>query len=229
MFFVYYQGGMTHPTIITVISTFPETLQPYCETSILKRAQQSKRLRVVFFNPRDFASDKHRKTDDIPYGGGPGMVMKAEPILKSVTAAIQKHKTKKTKIIIFSPHGKQFTNRYAQTLAKKYEHIVLIAGRYEGIDARVRKVLRAEEVSVGPYVLTGGEIPALVIIDAVARQINGVLGTRESLEECRVASRDVYTRPETLSWKGKRHTVPAVLRSGDHAKIDKWRKDTHNR
>ncbi len=220
---------MAQPTVISVISTFPETMQPYCEASILKRAQQSKKLRVSFLNPRAHASDKHHKTDDIPYGGGPGMVMKAEPILKSVAAAMRKHKTKKTKVIIFSPHGKQFTNRYAQTLAKKYGHIILIAGRYEGIDARVQKILHAEEVSVGPYVLTGGEIPALVIIDAVARQINGVLGSRESLEECRIASQDVYTRPETLVWKGKRHTVPAVLRSGNHAKIDKWRKDTHNR
>ncbi len=213
-----------------IITTFPESVEPYAKSSILKRAQEKGIIRVTFVNPRDFTTDKHHKTDDIPYGGGPGMVMKAEPIVRAVAHALKKKmNTKRTKIILFSPHGKQFTNTYAATLAKKYDDIVLIAGRYEGVDARVKKILKAEEVSVGPYVLTGGEIPALIVVDAVARQIKGVLGAHESLEERRVAATTMYTRPETFTWKGKQHAVPKVLRSGNHAKIDTWRKNTHNR
>jgi tRNA (guanine37-N1)-methyltransferase len=213
-----------------IITTFPESVEPYTKSSILKRAQEKGVIRVSFINPRDFAKDKHHKTDDIPYGGGPGMVMKAEPILRAVSGVLSKIKnTKRTKIIVFSPHGKQFTNTYAQTLSKKYDDIVLIAGRYEGIDARVKKILKAEEVSVGPYVLTGGEIPAGLVVDCVARQIKGVLGTHASLEERRIAAATLYTRPETLLWKGKRYLVPKVLQSGHHAKIDIWRKNTHNR
>ncbi|GMU74152.1 MAG: tRNA (guanine-N(1)-)-methyltransferase [Candidatus Campbellbacteria bacterium] len=217
---------MTTSLHFSIISTFPETMRPYTDASMLGRAQEKKLITVSYFNPRDFATDKHHKTDDIPYGGGPGMVMKAEPILRAVAAATKKRQGKKTKVIVFSPQGKQFTNAYAQTLSKKYNHVVLIAGRYEGIDARVKKILRAEEVSVGPYVLTGGEVPALIVVDSVARQLPGVLGKSESLEETRTAARDVYTRPETLPWKGKRYAVPKVLRSGDHAEIDKWRKKT---
>lgn len=215
-----------------IVTTFPESIRGYTDSSVLKRAQERGLITVSFLNPRDFTSDKHHKTDDVPYGGGPGMVMKAEPIIHAVASVIKKQngKTKqRTKIILFSPHGKQFTNRYAATLSKKYDHIVLIAGRYEGIDARVKKILRAEEVSVGPYVLTGGEIPAAIVVDSVARQIQGVLGTYESLEEKRIAARNVYTRPDVLEWKGKRYAVPAVLRSGNHAKIDTWRKNTHNK
>ncbi len=212
----------------SIITTFPEAIGAYTNTSILKRAQDKGLVRVDCINPRDFADDKHHKTDDIPYGGGPGMVMKAEPILQAVASVTKKRRTAKTKYIVFSPQGTQFTNAYAQKLAKNYKHIVLIAGRYEGIDARVKKILRAEEVSVGPYVLTGGEIPAITVVDAVARQVPGVLGAHESLEEKRIAARDVYTRPEVLQWKGKKYTVPAVLRSGNHAEIDKWRKNTRN-
>lgn len=213
-----------------IITTFPESISSYFQSSILKRAQEKRLIQVTFENPRDFTTDRHHKTDDIPYGGGPGMVMKAEPILSAVLHATKKIKnTKRTKIILFSPHGKQFTSTYAATLAKKYDDIVLIAGRYEGIDARVKKILRAEEVSVGPYVLTGGEIPAVIVVDAVARHITGVLGAHESLEEKRTAARDVYTRPDVLTWKGKSYRVPKVLKSGNHAKIDTWRKNTHNR
>ena len=121
-----------------------------------------------------------------------------------------------------SPRGKIFDQTYAKKLAKSYDDIVLVAGRYEGIDARVKKILRAEEVSVGPYVLTGGELPMLIVIDAIARNIEGVLGTHESLEDVRVASGEMYTRPETLIHKGKKYRVPKVLLGGNHKDIEEW-------
>jgi tRNA (guanine37-N1)-methyltransferase len=215
----------------TVITLFPESVEGYVQSSILKRAQEKKLLSVSFINPRVFTTDKHHKTDDKPYGGGPGMVMKAEPILKAVESVMKKTKSKKlrTKIIFFSPTGKQFTNVHARTLSKRFDHIIFIAGRYEGVDARVKKILKAEDVSIGPYVLTGGEIPALIVIDAVARHIKGVLGTHESLEEERIASKDVYTRPDTFIWKGKSYKVPKVLSSGHHKNIDIWRENTHRK
>ena len=156
------------------------------------------------------------------------MVLKAEPILKSVEAALkggrkQARGSKKIKIIILSPRGKQFTNAMAAMLAKKNDTLVLIAGRYEGIDARVKKILRAEEISVGPYVLTGGELPALTVLDAIARHIPGVLGKHESLEENRLAAGEVYTRPEVLVYKKKSHKVPKVLLTGHHRKIEEWK------
>lgn len=220
-----------------IISLFPEVCRSYCEASILGRAQQEKLISVSYVNPRDFAKDKHQKADNRPYGGGPGMVMIAEPLLLALekiskdiarkTARMKK--PAKIKIILFSPSGKQFTNVYAKNLVTKYSDIVLIAGRYEGIDARVKKIFKAEEVSVGPFVLTGGEVPAMVVVDACARQIEGVLGAHESVEELRpqigqMASPEVYTRPEVLSWKGKNYRVPKVLLSGDPKKIEEWKR-----
>ncbi len=137
-------------------------------------------------------------------------------------ALISRFRLDKPKIIITAAGGKPLTNAYAKRLLK-YKDVIIVCGRYEGIDARATKALKAEEVSVGPYILTGGEIPALAIIDASARQIPGVLGRFESLEEGRVASRDVYTRPEVLEHKGKKHRVPKVLLSGHRANIDKWK------
>jgi len=206
-----------------VVTLFPEQVEPYVNGSILGRAQESKLIRVDYYNPRDFTKDKWRRIDRRPYGGGPGMVLEPEPFLKAVEKAKGKRKAK-TKVIFFAPEGKQLTNEYARTLAKKYDEIILIAGRYEGIDARVKKILRAEVLTIGPYVLTGGEIPAMTVIDAVSRQIPGVLGTFESLEEERVASPDVYTRPEVLEWKKKNYRVPKVLLGGDHKKIEEWKK-----
>ncbi len=215
----------------TVITLFPESIEGYVQSSILKRAQEKKLISVSFVTPRSFATDKHHKTDDRPYGGGPGMVMKAEPILKAVESVLKKrkHKKERTKIIFFSPNGKQFTGAQARTLSQRFDHIVFIAGRYEGVDARVKKILKAQDISIGPYVLTGGELPALIVIDALARNIKGVLGTHESLEEKRIAAADVYTRPEVLTWKGKSYRVPAVLSSGHHKDIDNWRKNTHKK
>lgn len=215
-----------------VITIFPEICQAYTDAGVLGRAQKTdkgkgakvrgKKISVSYYNPRDFTTDKHNKVDDRPYGGGPGMVMKAEPILKAWEKAVGRKKGK-VKTLIMSPRGKKFDQSLAKKLANDYEHIVLISGRYEGIDDRVKKILKAEEVSVGDYVLTGGELPALTIIDAVAREIPGVLGTYESLEDQRPTSGVSYTRPDVLVWKGKKHPVPEVLLTGDQKKIDQYR------
>lgn len=218
-----------------VITLFPEVCQTYTDASVLGRAQKTykgkgakvrgKKMEVKYYNPRDFTKNKHNKVDDKPYGGGPGMVMYAEPILRAWEKAVGKKKDqKKIKTLIMSPRGKKFDTAYAKKLAQSYEHIVLISGRYEGIDSRVKKILKAEEISVGDYVLTGGELPALSIIDSVSRQVPGVLGTFESLEEERVSSGEMYTRPDVLLYKGKKHVVPAVLMGGDHKKIEEWKK-----
>lgn len=209
-----------------IITLFPDALRAFSDASMLKRAQENKRISIRAINPRDFTTDKHHVADDRPYGGGPGMVMKAEPVLKAADSVFKKTKNskRKTKIFILSPRGKQFTAKDAAAYARQYDDIVLIAGHYEGIDARVKKALRATEVSVGPYVLTGGEVPALLIVDAIARHVPGVLGKSESLEEKRVAIGEVYTRPEVFTWKKKKYSVPNVLRSGDHKKIEIWKK-----
>lgn len=195
---------------------------------MLWRAEKEKKIKVHFYNPRDYSLDKHKKVDGRPYGGGPGMVMQVEPILLAVQAA-QKQIAKlsrsslKSLVLLTSASGKQFDNKMAETYSKKYQHIIIICGHYEGIDARVKKILRATEISIGPYVLTGGELPALVMIDSIARQIPGVLGNDISLEEKRISSSETYTRPEVFSHLGKKYKVPKVLLSGHHAEIDKWK------
>lgn len=217
-----------------VITLFPEVCEAYTSASVLGRAQKTdkgkgakvrgKKISVNYYNPRDYTTDKHHKADDRPYGGGPGMVMKAEPILKAWEKAVGRKKAK-VKTLIMSPRGAKFDQIMAKELAGKYEHIVLISGRYEGIDARVKNILKATEVSVGDYVLTGGELPALTIIDAVAREIPGVLGTLESLEDKRISSGEMYTRPEVLVFKKKEHKVPEVFLSGDPKAIDQRKAD----
>ena len=149
-------------------------------------------------------------------------------MIRAIESVLRKLKAKSYKLIFLSPLGKQFTNDYAKKAAKKYKNIILVCGRYEGIDVRVKKVYRMEEVSIGPFVLTGGELPAMVMIDAVARQIQGVLGNIDSLEERRVSSPNVYTRPEVFQYKGKNYRVPKVLLSGHHAKIEGWKKSTRD-
>ena len=217
-----------------VITLFPEVCAAYTDASVLGRAQKNekgkgskvkgKKISLSYYNPREFSKDKHKKVDDRPYGGGPGMVMHAEPILKAWEKAVGKKKDqKKVKTLIMSPRGAVFTQDIAKDYVKKYDHLVLISGRYEGIDARVKEILNAEEVSVGDYILTGGELPALTIIDATARQIEGVLGTFESLEDDRATSGETYTRPEVLKYKKKEYVVPKVLVEGNHKEIEKYR------
>lgn len=207
-----------------IITLFPEMFDSYLNESLMARAKAKKLMKVNFLNPRDFTKDKHRKADDRPYGGGPGMVMYAEPILKAIEKAKKGKDAKKTKVVILSPGGKIFTNKIAKDWAKKYSNIILISGRYEGIDARVKKISKAEEISIGDYVLTGGELPVMVLIDSVMRQTTGFLGKVESIEENRISSHEVYTRPENLKYKGKNYKVPKVLTTGDHQKIEDWKK-----
>ncbi len=196
-------------------------MEGYLSSSIIGRAAESKKIKIKFYNPRDFTKDKWARVDRRPYGGGPGMVLEPEAILKAVQKAIGK---KKAEIYFFDRSGPQFTNDTARTaVKKKTKDMVLICGHYEGIDARVQKILKAKKVSVGPYTLTGGELPALVVIDALSRQIQGVLGRFDSIEEERVSSSEVYTRPEVFVWKGKKYRVPKVLLSGNHAAIDDWK------
>ncbi|MDO8493577.1 MAG: tRNA (guanosine(37)-N1)-methyltransferase TrmD [bacterium] len=210
-----------------IITIFPEAFGSYLGESILARAIEKGIIDVKIYNPRDFTTDKHRKMDDRPYGGGPGMVMYAEPILKAVEQIKNSLKSEirptQVKVILFSAQGKQFTNEMARKFSKKYKNIILIAGHYEGIDARVTKILKAEEISIGPYVLTGGELPAMVLVDSISRQVTGVLGKHESLEEERVAAKEVYTRPEVFEFKGKKYRVPKVMLSGNHKLIEEYK------
>jgi tRNA (guanine37-N1)-methyltransferase len=219
-----------------IITLFPESFSSYLGESIIKRAIEDKKIKVKFYNPRDYAENKWKHVDQKPYGGGPGMVIQAEPVMYAVEAAIKKIKNKKNiKIIFFSPQGKQFDTSYAKKLSKSYTDIILICGRYEGIDARVRQVLKSkefkkynlEEISVGPFVLTGGELPAMIVLDSVSRQIEGVLGNFNSLEESRsgheLASDYVYTRPEVIEYKSKKYRVPKILLSGHRKKIEEWK------
>ncbi|HEY5383124.1 MAG TPA: tRNA (guanosine(37)-N1)-methyltransferase TrmD [Candidatus Paceibacterota bacterium] len=212
-----------------VVTLFPEVIDAYTQASILGRAQRENILTVTGYQLREWVTNKWGKADERPYGGGPGMILQAEPVILAVEN-IKKSagvKGKKAKIIITAAGGKPLTNAYAKKLSKLSD-VIIICGRYEGIDARAKKVLKAQgwsidEVSVGPYILTGGEVPALAIIDATARQIPGVLGKLESLEEGRVASHEMYTRPEVLIYKGKKYRVPKVLLSGHQANIDIWK------
>jgi len=217
-----------------LISLFPDVMRVYTDTSVLGRAQKTdkgkgakargKKIDISYYNPRDFADNKHNKIDDKPYGGGPGMVMRAEPILKAWQKAVgRKRDQKKVKTLITSVRGKTFDQKMAKDLAKKYDHVVIIAGRYEGIDSRVQKALKADYVSVGDYILTGGELPALTIVDSTARQVPGVLGTAESLEDNRATTGESYTRPEVIDFKKKKYKVPPVFLGGNHAEIEKRR------
>jgi tRNA (guanine37-N1)-methyltransferase len=205
-----------------IITLFPKSLDSYLGESILKRAKEDKKIKISFYNPRDFTADKFKRIDRPPYGGGPGMVIQAEPVAKAIEFAIKKSKSKKPKIIFLSPSGKQFTNEYAHTTAKKFKDVIIISGRYEGIDARIKKIFKMEEISVGPFVLTGGELPAMLMIDVISRQVEGVLGNFDSLEEKRIGG-DSYTRPEVFVYKNKKYKVPKILLSGHRAKINEWK------
>lgn len=204
-----------------LITLFPGAFDSYLNESILKRAIEDKKLKVSFYNPRDFADNEYARIDKPPYGGGPGMVIQALPVIKAIAKA--KGKKKRVKIIFLSPGGLQFTNDYAKSAAKAFKDIIIVSGRYEGIDARVKKVFKMEEVSIGPFVLTGGELPAMMMIDSIARQRKGILGNFDSVEERRVTSHDSYTRPEIIEYKGKKLRVPKILLSGDPKKIDEWK------
>jgi tRNA (guanine37-N1)-methyltransferase len=214
-----------------VVTLFPEVVEAYTNASILGRGQKEKKFSVKTYQLRDFVTNKWGKVDERPYGGGPGMVIQAEPVIHAVNqikSRAEKKSKKKVKVLITSAGGKPLTNAYAKSLLKNKD-VIIVCGRYEGIDARAKKALKAEEVSVGDYILTGGEVPAMAIIDAAVRHIPGVLGKIESIEESRVASHDVYTRPEVLKVKGKSYRVPRVLLSGNHAQMDAWKDKKRSR
>jgi tRNA (guanine37-N1)-methyltransferase len=203
---------------IDVVTLFPEMFAPLAH-SILGRAIEQGRLCVNYVNPRDFTSDRHRTVDDYPYGGGPGMVMKAEPIFLAVESVARPD----TDVILLSPAGRVFNQSIAAELAQR-DHLVLICGHYEGVDERVREHLATDEISIGDYVLTGGELAAMVVVDAVARLLPGVLGHAESAgDESHshgLLEYPHYTRPpEFRGWP-----VPERLLSGHHAEIAKWRR-----
>ncbi|MSU74023.1 tRNA (guanosine(37)-N1)-methyltransferase TrmD [Candidatus Kaiserbacteria bacterium] len=208
-----------------IVTLFSESIEPYLTSSIIGRAIAAKKIKISFYDPKKFTRDKYGRVDRRPYGGGPGMVLEPDGILRAAGAALKKIRQGLTlpQVIFFSTDGVQFDEAMAQKLSKKKD-ILFICGHYEGVDARVQKILKAKKVSVGPYVLTGGELPAATMIDAIARFVPGVLGKDESLEASRVSSPEVYTRPEILIWKGKKYKVPKVLLTGHHAKIDEWKK-----
>ncbi|MDO8601958.1 MAG: tRNA (guanosine(37)-N1)-methyltransferase TrmD [bacterium] len=210
-----------------ILTIFPQMFDAYMNESILKRAQEKKLILIKAHDIRKFSKDKHRKVDDRPFGGGAGMVMAFQPIATAVAKLKAQSSKLKARTILFSTRGKKFTNDDARRLAK-YDQMIFICGRYEGVDERVAQYIADEEISIGDYVLTGGELPAMVVIDSVSRQIPGVLGKAESLEEAQ-GSYPTYTRPEAIKSKVKSQKfkvikVPPVLLSGDHAKIEEWRK-----
>lgn len=207
--------------LFDIISTFPEMFPGITQQSIIKRAQDKGLVTIRTHDLRNFSLDKHRKVDDSPYGGGPGMVLNAEPLFRAINAVTQENP--KAKRIYLTPDGKLFTQKMAQDLAQE-SHLVLVCGHYEGIDQRVRDVLIDEEISIGDYVLTCGELPALVLLDAVVRLIPGVLGSEESLQiesfSDHLLDYPQYTRPRVFEGR----EIPEVLVSGHHEKIRMWRR-----
>lgn len=205
-----------------VLTLFPETIAPYVNSSILRRAQAAGKISVEFFNIRDYSLDKHRRVDDTPYGGGYGMLMTPQPLLDCHRAAAA-GLSGKTRTIYFSPAGQKLDHAKATEL-KGYDNLILLCGHYEGIDQRVIDAVVDEELSVGDYVLTGGELPCAILIDAVSRLIDGVLPDASCYTDESIASGLLeypqYTKPSV--YEG--HEVPAVLRDGNHADILRWRR-----
>jgi tRNA (guanine37-N1)-methyltransferase len=209
---------------VDILTIFPEMLRSPLEHSILKRAQEFGKLNVRLIDIRAFSTDRHRTVDDMPYGGGAGMVMKPEPIFRAVEQlATDGDDAGPGRIILMTPQGEPFSQERARELAQE-DHLVFLCGRYEGVDERVREHLVTDELSIGDYVLTGGELPALVVLDAVARLIPGVLGDEESPKQDSFTDDLLeyphYTRPADFrGW-----TVPDVLLSGHHEEVDRWRR-----
>jgi len=205
-----------------VFSLFPEVFTPYLDTSILQRARQRGLVEVSLYNIRDWATDKHHITDDMPYGGGGGMVMKPDPIFHAVEAVLGSPPG--CPVILMTPQGRTFSQKVAEELSQ-IEHMALLCGRYEGVDERVRQHLVSDEISTGDYVLSGGELPAMIVIDAITRLIPGALGDPDGAWDDSHASGLLeyphYTRPpEFRGWE-----VPDILLSGDHGRIARWRRE----
>lgn len=207
-----------------ICTLFPDMFTSYLEGSILKRARDEGLLEIHFHNIRDYSKDKHKKVDDTPYGGGAGMLMTPQPLYDCITAV---KKVNGGPVIFMTPQGQKLTHTRVKKFAKKYDSLILLCGRYEGIDQRIRDLLVDFELSIGNYVLTGGELAAMVVVDAVSRFIPGVLGDKDSAEEDSFSRRlggkkeyPHYTKPAVFEGL----EVPEVLRSGNHAKTEEWRK-----
>lgn len=207
-----------------ILTIFPEVFSSYMNESILKRAQEEGLIELHFHNIRDYSEDKHKKVDDIPFGGGAGMVMTPQPLYDCITAI---KKQNKGPVIYFTPQGQRFDQVQAENLSEGQE-MILLCGRYEGIDQRIRDLLIDQEISIGDFVLTGGELPAMIMVDAISRLIPGVLGKEDSHQYDsfskhfdRKKEHPHYTRP--AEFQGLK--VPEVLLSGHHKNIEKWRKD----
>jgi len=209
-----------------VFTLLPEVFPPYLESSILQRARLRGLIDVRVHNIRDYTHDKHHITDDTPYGGGGGMVMKPDPVFEAVESVLGplQDSPLPVPVILLTPQGRVFTQRVAEELSR-YERIALLCGRYEGVDERIREHLVTDEISIGDYVLTGGELPALMVIDAVSRLLPGVLGDPDGAQDdshsMGLLEYPHYTRPPMFrGW-----SVPDVLLSGDHGKVEKWRRE----
>jgi len=208
-----------------ILTLFPDIFEGVFNESIVKRAMEAGLVSIAIHNIRDYATDRHRITDEPPYGGGGGMIMKPEPIFRAVEAILdlEEGQEPEVPVILLSPQGRLFTQSVARELSK-HPHLILICGHYEGVDERVRQFLVTDEISIGDYVLTGGEIPAMVIVDAVTRLIPGVLGdpgaTFEDSHAEGLLEYPHYTRPQVF----RGHSVPEVLLSGNHAEIVRWRR-----
>lgn len=218
-----------------IISIFPDSFDSYLKTSVLGRAEKKGLIKINFIDPRDFTDDKHRTVDDRPYGGGAGMVFRPEPVLRAVSKTKSRIRSKKTKTVVLSAKGKQFNQKMAMNWARDYKHIIIITGRYEGIDERVRTALRADEISLGPYVLTDGDVAAMALVSSISRLLPGVIKFESLKEESHFNTildneekgnleYPHYTRPEVIEYKGRKYRVPSVLLSGNHKDIDAWRK-----
>lgn len=205
-----------------LLTLFPEALTSYLDAALLARARKVKAIDVRLHNFRDFATDRHHTVDDTPYGGGPGMVLKVEPIDRCLRSI---RRRRRSRVILLDPKGELFTQQDAQRYASKYDQLILVSGRYEGFDERIIP-LTDEQRSVGPYVLSGGELPALTIVEAVTRLLPGVVDHGEGVHDDTYSpdpdyvQYPQYTRPETY----RDHRVPPILLSGDHGKIAAWRR-----
>ena len=217
-----------------IITIFPDLFKGFLSESLLARAQKKGLLSIKTHDLRKWTKDRHKTVDDRPYGGGAGMILKIEPIFKAVAtlrraSLAQGGRKKTTRVVLLSAKGKTFTQKNARRLVK-YDQLIFICGRYEGVDERVAKYVADEEISIGNYILFGGEVPAMVLIEAVSRLIPGVIAKPESVKfesfsdkEAKTKEYPQYTRPEVFELGGKKLSVPKVLLSGDHKKITQWR------
>lgn len=206
---------------IDILTLFPKMFDGPFDNSLIKKAQDKDRVEINILNLRDYTKDKHKMVDDKPFGGGAGMLIKIEPVFN----AIKKLKKRKTKVIITTPRGKKFNQQMAERLSKE-KHLIILCGHYEGFDNRIHEHLIDEEISIGDYVLTGGELPAMVITETIVRLVDGVVGNKDSLKEETHSKKNFfeypqYTRPE----KFKKWRVPKILLSGNHKEIKKWKEE----